>query len=214
MLAILDYKAGNQTSVRRALDHLGIPCAITADRGVIEAAQGIIFPGVGAAGQAMAEFARSGLAAVLSERIAAGVPLLGICVGCQILLDYSQENDTKALGIVPGECRLFNAAWTDENGEPIRVPHMGWNNVRLKHPDEPLFAGIAPEAEFYFVHSYYPAPAAQYVLGTTTYGEEFCSFHGRPGLWAVQFHPEKSGRPGLALLRNFANSCKEAGRAQ
>ena len=218
MLAILDYEAGNQTSVRRALDHLGIPCAITRDPKVVNAAAGLIFPGVGAAGQAMAEFTRSGLGAVLTERIAAGVPLLGICVGCQILLDYCQENDTKTLGIVPGECRLFNAAWTDEHGEPIRVPHMGWNSVALRNPGEPLFKGIASEAEFYFVHSYYPAPAAEYVLGTTTYGAEFCSFHGRPGLWAVQFHPEKSGRPGLALLRNFADYCattkKEAGRAQ
>jgi len=214
MLVILDYKAGNQTSVRRALDHLGIPCEITADPGRIAQAEGVIFPGVGAAGQAMAEFIRSGLDTALTERISAGVPLLGICVGCQILLDYSQENDTKALGVVPGECRLFNPAWTDENGDPIRVPHMGWNSVARKNPNEPLFKGISAEAEFYFVHSYYPAPAEEYVLGTTTYGIEFCSFHGRPGLWAVQFHPEKSGRPGLALLGNFADYCKEAGRAQ
>lgn len=214
MLAILDYKAGNQTSVRRALDHLGIPCEITADPRRIEAARGVIFPGVGAAGQAMDEFTATGLDKVLAERIAADTPLLGICVGCQILLDYSQENDTTALGIIPGECRLFNPSWTDENGELIRVPHMGWNSVQRKDPDDPLFAGIAPEAEFYFVHSYYPAPAPEFVLGTTTYGVEFCSFHGRRGLWAVQFHPEKSGRPGLSLLQNFADYCKEAGRAQ
>ncbi|WMW64627.1 imidazole glycerol phosphate synthase subunit HisH [Nitratidesulfovibrio liaohensis] len=212
MLAILDYKAGNQTSVRRALDHLGIPCVITADPAVIAGAHGVIFPGVGAAGQAMNELLTTGLDKVLKDQVQAGKPLLGICVGCQIMLDYSQENDTKALGIVPGECRLFNAAWTEEDGTPIRVPHMGWNSIVQKRPCE-LLKGIEPEAEFYFVHSYYPAPPESYVIATCTYGEEFCAIHGGPGLWAVQFHPEKSGRPGLALLRNFHAYCKEASRA-
>jgi len=212
MLAILDYKAGNQTSVRRALDHLGIPCAITADPAVIAGAHGVIFPGVGAAGQAMNELLTTGLDKVLKDQVQAGKPLLGICVGCQIMLDYSQENDTKALGIVPGECRLFNAAWTEEDGTAIRVPHMGWNRIVQKRPCE-LLKGIEPEAEFYFVHSYYPAPPESYVIATCTYGEEFCAIHGGPGLWAVQFHPEKSGRPGLALLRNFYAYCKEASRA-
>jgi glutamine amidotransferase len=212
MLAILDYKAGNQTSVRRALDHLGIPCAITADPAAIAGAHGVIFPGVGAAGQAMNELVTTGLDKVLKDQVQAGKPLLGICVGCQIMLDYSQENDTKALGIVPGECRLFNPAWTEEDGRPIRVPHMGWNRIVQKRPCE-LLKGIEPEAEFYFVHSYYPAPPESYVIATCTYGEEFCAIHGGPGLWAVQFHPEKSGRPGLALLRNFYAYCKEASRA-
>ncbi len=212
MLAILDYKAGNQTSVRRALDHLGIPCVITADPAVIAGAHGVIFPGVGAAGQAMNELLTTGLDKVLKDQVQAGKPLLGICVGCQIMLDYSQENDTKALGIVPGECRLFNAAWTEEDGRPIRVPHMGWNRIVQKRPCE-LLKGIEPGAEFYFVHSYYPAPPESYVIATCSYGEEFCAIHGGPGLWAVQFHPEKSGRPGLALLRNFHAYCKEASRA-
>ena len=212
MLAILDYKAGNQTSVRRALDHLGIPCIITADPAVIAGAHGVIFPGVGAAGQAMNELLTTGLDKVLKDQVQAGKPLLGICVGCQIMLDYSQENDTKALGIVPGECRLFNPAWTEEDGRPIRVPHMGWNRIVQKRPCE-LLKGIEPEAEFYFVHSYYPAPPESYVIATCSYGEEFCAIHGGPGLWAVQFHPEKSGRPGLALLRNFHAYCKEASRA-
>lgn len=212
MLAILDYKAGNQTSVRRALDHLGIPCVITADPAVIAGAHGVIFPGVGAAGQAMNELLTTGLDKVLKDQVQAGKPLLGICVGCQIMLDYSPENDTKALGIVPGECRLFNAAWTEEDGRAIRVPHMGWNRIVQKRPCE-LLKGIEPEAEFYFVHSYYPAPPESYVIATCTYGEEFCAIHGGPGLWAVQFHPEKSGRPGLALLRNFHAYCKEASRA-
>lgn len=209
MLAILDYKAGNQTSVRRALDHLGIPCRITADPAALADASGIIFPGVGAAGQAMFELTTTGLDAVLIDQVTAGKPLLGICVGCQILLDYSAENDTTALGIVPGQCAMFTPALTDEEGIPIRIPHMGWNSVTLRSPCE-LFDGIASEAEFYFVHSYYPVPSAQYVIGVTDYGLPFCSVHGRKGLWAVQFHPEKSGRPGLALLRNFAAYCREA----
>lgn len=214
MLAILDYEAGNQTSVLRALQGMSIPCEITAAPARIASADGIVFPGVGAAGQAMGNLTANGLDKVLAEQVRAGKPLLGICVGCQIMLDYSPENDTKTLGIVPGECRLFNPGWTDEDGQPIRVPHMGWNSVALKSADDPLFKGIDPASEFYFVHSYYPAPAREYVLGTTVYGTEFCSYHGREGLWAVQFHPEKSGRPGLRLLENFARYCTEARDAQ
>ncbi len=210
MLAILDYKAGNQTSVRRALDYLEIPNSITADPATIAKARGIIFPGVGAAGQAMDELATSGLDKVIKEQVLADKPLLGICVGCQILLEYSQENDTKALGIIPGECELFNPAWEDADGTPIRVPHMGWNSVELQK-DCALMSGIDAAAEFYFVHSYYPKPKGEYVIGTTTYGNTFCSIHGAPGLWAVQFHPEKSGRPGLQLLRNFYSYCQEVG---
>lgn len=212
MLAILEYRAGNQTSVRRALDHLEIPNVITADPEVIARAKGVIFPGVGAAGQAMSELSSTGLDGVIKQQVQAGKPLLGICVGCQILLDYSQENDTTALGIIPGQCVLFNSAWTDEQGEAIRVPHMGWNSLKRLKPCE-LLDGIEEDSEFYFVHSYYPNPKPDYVIATTHYGGTFCSIHGAPGLWAVQFHPEKSGRPGLALLRNFYNYCLEAANA-
>ncbi|THB67337.1 MAG: imidazole glycerol phosphate synthase subunit HisH, partial [Desulfovibrio sp.] len=209
MLAILDYKAGNQTSVRRALDHLGIPCEITADPERIAQAVGIIFPGVGAAGQAMDELESTGLDQVIKDQVQADKPLLGICVGCQILLDYSVENDTKALGVIPGQCVMFNPAWEEEDGTPINVPHMGWNRITLVREDCHLFRGIDPESEFYFVHSYYPSPKPDYVIGTTFYGRPFCSVHGAPGLWAVQFHPEKSGRPGLKILKNFYEYCRE-----
>lgn len=214
MIAILDYKAGNQTSVQRALNALEVDNTVTADPKVLAHAYGVIFPGVGAAGQAMAELTSTGLDKVLKEHVQAGRPLLGICVGCQILLAYCEENKTKALEIIPGQCRLFNPGWEDEQGLPLRVPHMGWNTVTLKNPAELLFADIDPRSEFYFVHSYYPAPEERYVLGTTQYGEDFCSFHGRQGLWAVQFHPEKSGRPGLQLLKNFSTYCQEAGNAE
>lgn len=213
MLAIFDYKAGNQTSVHRALEHLEIPNKITNDPDDLNNATGIIFPGVGAAGQAMEELHSHGLDDVIKGLIRDKKPVLGICVGCQILLDYSEENDTSALKIIPGECRLFNPSWTDYENVTIRVPHMGWNQVNLKQPCE-LFEGIDPQADFYFVHSYYPAPSDEFVIGTTRYGIDFCSIHGRKGLWAVQFHPEKSGRPGLQLLENFYNYCQEAADAQ
>ncbi|WP_022661872.1 imidazole glycerol phosphate synthase subunit HisH [Paucidesulfovibrio longus] len=208
MLAIFDYNAGNQTSVRRALDAIGIPNKITNDPDELQRATGIIFPGVGAAGQAMDELTSGGLDEALKALIWQEKPVLGICVGCQILLDYSEENNTKALAVIPGECRLFNPSWTDYEGMPIRVPHMGWNTVELVRECE-LFKGIEPDANFYFVHSYYPAPKEEFVLGNTIYGRPFCSVHGRRGLWAVQFHPEKSGRPGLKLLQNFHDYCRE-----
>ncbi len=213
MLAILDYKAGNQTSVKRALDYLEIPCAITASSSDVENAHGIVFPGVGAAGQAMDELERTGLDSILKKQIEAGKPLLGICVGCQILLDYSPENDTQTLGVIPGECAMFNHSLKDEDGDPIRVPHMGWNRVEVQKHCE-LFDDIDPESEFYFVHSYYPSPKPEFILATTFYGTRFCSVHGRRGLWAVQFHPEKSGRPGLKLLSNFYKYCLETIDAQ
>jgi glutamine amidotransferase len=213
MLAILDYKAGNQTSVKRALDYLGLANTITSDAGTLSASQGIVFPGVGAAGQAMSELVQTGLADLLKEQIWREKPLLGICVGCQILLDYSPENDTRTLGVIPGECAMFNPSWTDEQGFPIRVPHMGWNSIEAVE-DSVLLKGVDPASDFYFVHSYYPVPAEEYVIAMTTYGRPFCSVHGRPGLWATQFHPEKSGRPGLQILSNFASYCQEVGHAQ
>ncbi len=209
MLAILDYKAGNQTSVRRALEYLRIPCRIAATAEETKGAAGLIFPGVGAARQAMDHLRDTGMDQVLAEAVAARLPILGICLGCQILLEYSEENgNTSTLGHIPGYNRAFDPAWTD-GGEPIRIPHMGWNSVETAEEHE-LFRGIEPGAQFYFVHGYYPVPAAEYVIGRTDYGLNFCSAFGRPGLWAVQFHPEKSGRPGLALLNNFYKYCLES----
>ncbi len=213
MLAILDYKAGNQTSVRRALEHMGIPCAVTADPALLESAQGIIFPGVGAAGQAMRALGEAGQAAALRRAVDVGQPLLGICLGCQILLERSEENDTPTLGLVTGVCRRFEDNLRQEDGSPAPVPHMGWNSLRVLAPCR-LLKGVEPAAEFYFVHGYYVEPAPALVLATTVYGREFCSLYGREGLWAAQFHPEKSGRPGLALLRNFYDYCREARHAQ
>lgn len=209
-LAILDYEAGNQTSVLRALQALGIPAAITARREELTAAPGVIFPGVGAAGQAMSLLERTGLDEVLRDLVRQGTPLLGVCLGCQILLEHSEESDTRTLGVVKGRCPRFEESLRDENGEPVVIPHMGWNGYTLRQKSR-LFSGIAKDAEFYFVHSYYAEPEPDLVIATTYHGREFCSAYGRDGLWAVQFHPEKSGKAGLALLRNFYNYCREAG---
>lgn len=212
MLAILDYKAGNQTSVRRALEHLQIPCAITTGTQGLETYDGIIFPGVGAAAQAMNYLKADGLDAALKNAANKGQPILGICLGSQILLDYSEESNTPTLGILPGKCRRFPDNMLQEDGSEAKIPHMGWNSLKLKRQN-PLMNGIPETAEFYFVHSYYVEPDESLVLATTTHGMEFCSFYGRDGLWAVQFHPEKSGRPGLALLENFNLWCRERANA-
>ena len=206
MLAILDYEAGNQTSVLRGLASQGIPAKITADAGELLAASGVIFPGVGTAGQAMDLLTRTGLDKVLKDLVRRGKPLLGVCLGCQILLERSEEADTETLGLVKGKCVRFDPALKDEAGDPICIPHMGWNGYSLKRPSL-LFKGIPADAEFYFVHGYYTEPEPDLVIATTYHGREFCSVLGRDGFWAVQFHPEKSGRPGLTLLKNFYDYC-------
>lgn len=213
MLAIIDYEAGNQTSVARALTYLGIPNTITASPQALLQAQGIIFPGVGAAGQAMSALRHGGLDRALAEVVAKGIPLLGICLGCQILLSHSEENATITLGIVPGECKRFDAALCEENGTPVRIPHMGWNSLTI-HKDSTLLRGLAPDAEFYFVHSYYAVPPVEMRIASTLYGVEFCAVYGREGLWAAQFHVEKSGRPGLSILKNFYEYCQGGNHAQ
>lgn len=203
MIAILDYRAGNLTSVERALHFLGFPCEVTASHQRIRAAAHLIFPGVGAAGKAMQDLKELGLDILLKERLEAGVPILGICVGLQVLFDTSEENDTTCLGILPGKVRLFPKNLRDERGDPLKVPHMGWNEVVFARP-HPVFQGVPPGSEFYFVHSYYPELSdPRYALGRTTYGIPFVCAVGFENLVAVQFHPEKSGPPGLQILHNF-----------
>jgi glutamine amidotransferase len=203
MIAIIDYRAGNLTSVARAVNHLGFRCAVTHDLAAIRRAQRIIFPGVGAAGAAMSSLKHLGLDAVLAEQAAAGKPILGICIGCQVILNHSAENDTRCLGLVAGRVAAFPAGLTDENGRALKIPHMGWNRIRIR-ADHPFLAGIRAEDEFYFVHSYYPVPDDPgSVLATSDYGLGFASVIGRGHLVATQFHLEKSGRPGLRMLKNF-----------
>ena len=203
MIAIIDYKAGNLKSVERALRKLGYGCRITQRREEILSCERIIFPGVGAAGKAMADLKHLGLDKVLRHEFHAGKPILGICLSAQIILERSRENEAECLGLIKGDVELFPQPLFSEKNERLKIPHIGWNGVHTskKHP---VLEGIDPADEFYFVHAYYPRPASdEYVFGTTRYGIEFASVIGYNNLIAVQFHPEKSGKAGLRLLENF-----------
>ena len=197
MTVIIDYQAGNLTSVVRSLKALGMVAKVTQDPAVVAQATRIIFPGVGAAGKAMATLRELGLDQALRQSFARGVPILGICLGAQIILEHSEENDAACLGLLPGRTRALLLS------EGLKIPHMGWNRVRFLR-DHRVFKGLPEGAEYYFVHSYYPAPAeASMVLGVTDHGIEFPSAIAWRNLVATQFHPEKSGRFGLQILENF-----------
>lgn len=202
MIVIIDYRAGNLTSVKLAFDSLGVRTLITDDPRRILSAERVVFPGVGAAGSAMRTLRRLGLDAAIREVVARGTPFLGICLGTQIVFERSQEDGgVEGIGLIPGTVTRFRP-----KSRLDKVPQMGWNSVAQarKHP---VFRGIADNSEFYFVHSYYPAPSdPACVLGRTVYaGVTFASVVGRDNLVATQFHPEKSGRVGLRLLRNFVS---------
>lgn len=204
MITIVDYGAGNLTSVARAVAHLSFDSRITDDPDKIVAAERVIFPGVGAAGSAMETMEEKGIDQALKTVFKAGIPMLGICVGCQIVLEESRENQTRCLGLIPGRADRFSddmPAPGDE--ERLKVPHMGWNGLN-KVRDHDLLKGIRTTDEFYFVHSYFPCPTEENaVFGVTEYGIEFASAIGLDNLFATQFHLEKSGKPGLTILNNF-----------
>jgi len=203
MIAIVDYKAGNLRSVERALKGLGFPCRITHDPKEILDAERVVFPGVGAAGTAMADLRGLGLDRVLRQALEGGKPFLGICLGAQIILERSEEDHADCLGFIAGEARAFPVPLTALTGERLKVPHMGWNGLGPTR-GHPVLKGTGPDDEFYFVHAYYPAPVSDnHIIGTTDYGIRFPSVIGRNNLIAMQFHPEKSGRPGLRILKNF-----------
>lgn len=197
--AIVDYDAGNLRSVQRACHEVGLEAQIVGDPETLLRADRVIFPGVGAAGAAMQSLTRRGLGDALKEVIARGTPTLGICLGLQISLEYSEENDTRTLGLFAGQVRRF--ALSDP---ALKVPHMGWNEVRGLRP-HPLLAGLEPGDEFYYVHAYYPDPEDRgIVYAVSDYEHEFACALGRGNYFATQFHPEKSGRVGLRLLRCFS----------
>jgi glutamine amidotransferase len=204
MISIIDYKAGNLTSVERALKKLSIPCRITHDPELILQSERVIFPGVGAAGEAMKVLRAGGLDEAIKAYFRSGRPLLGICLGTQVILDFSQENQTPCLGILPGETVRFPDPHLDENEKILKIPHMGWNRVEWNR-GHPLVRTLPPQSTFYFVHSYYPVPREEnHILGRTHYGFSFPSALAYRNLAALQFHPEKSGPPGLALLQAFS----------
>ena len=197
-IAILDYDAGNLTSVQRALHHLGLDATITADPAVVARADKVVFPGVGAAGQCMASLHAKGLGVALRQAVDAGKPVLVICVGMQLLFESSEEDGgVPCLGILPGKVVRFRP--TDPT---VKIPHMGWNPTRLTDPV--LNAGIPQDSAFYYVHSYHcmPGPGVE-VIATADHGGPFCAGVRRGNLAAMQFHPEKSGELGLKLIRNF-----------
>ena len=200
-VAILDYGMGNLRSVEKALERVGAEAEITSDRARVEQADGVILPGVGAFPKAMDRVRETGLDALVAGRIEAGVPVLGICLGMQLLFDSSVENEGgSGLSLLGGMVEPLAA-----NG--YKVPHIGWSPVRWEHGSE-LTEGLGEETPFYFVHSFAPRPASEeVVLGTAAYGERFACAVERPPLYGVQFHPEKSSSAGLRLLSNFARLC-------
>jgi glutamine amidotransferase len=196
-ITIVDYHAGNLTSVRLAVEKLGRAALVTSKPEDVRAAERLIFPGVGAAEAAMGTLRGLGLDGALSDYAATGRPTLGICLGAQIILDFSEEGNVGCLGLVPGRVERL------EVPAGVKVPHMGWNEVAFEQP-HPLWDGLESGLQFYFVHSYAPAPAAQSaVIGMTDYHGLFASALAQENIAATQFHPERSGRVGLKVLENF-----------
>ena len=196
MIAIVDYGMGNRRSVEKALEHVGADPRLTADHATLRAADGIVVPGVGAFPEAMRRFRAHGLDELVREQAEAGVPVLGLCLGMQLLFESSTEHEgATGLGLLPGEVTALRAP---------RVPHIGWNLVTFERPSV-LTEGLGEAAAFYHVHSLAPEPAnPDDVVGRGEYGGRFVSIVERGNVMGVQFHPEKSSRDGLALLRNFA----------
>ncbi|MBI4200491.1 MAG: imidazole glycerol phosphate synthase subunit HisH [Chloroflexi bacterium] len=194
-IVVVDYGAGNLRSVAKALERLGASPRVTSDPRALLRARGVVLPGVGSSGTAMAALEERRLVEPLRELMARGTPFFGVCLGMQLLFQTSEEDPRPCLGILPGRVRRLPGG--------LKVPHMGWNQVALLRP-HPVFQDVPSGSEFYFVHSYYGEPAdASLALGTTDYGVTFCSAVARGNLVATQFHPEKSGPTGLRLYENF-----------
>lgn len=202
-IAILDYGMGNLRSVEKALEHVGVTATITDDAGDVQAADGVILPGVGAFPRAMERIRELGLDELIAERREAGAPILGICLGLQLLFGSTTE-----LGGATG-LGLFDGDVTDLEAEGLKVPHIGWSPVRWERESR-LAEGIPSETPFYFVHSFAPRPSGDELLGSAEYGSRFCCAAERDNVFGVQFHPEKSSVAGLRLLSNFAGVCAKS----
>ena len=199
MIAIIDYQMGNLRSVQKGFERVGHAAAITSDPAILAKASKLVLPGVGAFADAIAELHRRELVGPICDAIGEGKPFLGICLGLQLLFDRSfEDGEHEGLGVVPGEVRKFDIP------SEYKVPHMGWNEVKFARK-APIFDGIADGSHFYFVHSYYVVPTDKNVVdGQASYPDPFCATIWRDNLYATQFHPEKSQRDGLRVLRNFA----------
>jgi imidazole glycerol-phosphate synthase subunit HisH len=199
LIAIADYGMGNRRSVEKALEHVGARPQITRDPELLRSSDGVVLPGVGAFPEAMRQVTRLGLDQPLTERARAGGPLLGLCLGMQLLFERSSEHEGAAgLGLLPGDVTALQAP---------KLPHIGWNLVGFER-ESALTDGLGEAAAFYHVHSFACRPADEAdVVGRSEYGERFVSIVERGALFGTQFHPEKSSVDGLALLRNFAGVC-------
>ena len=201
MICIVDYGMGNLRSVSKALEKVGGEVTISSRPEELRTAQKIVLPGVGAFGDASQELQKRSLFEPLCEMIRKKKPFLGICLGMQLLLEESEESPgVVGLGIFKGKVRRFQ-------NPNVKIPHIGWNQLKVKKPDFPAFGSLPLESFFYFVHSYYPAPQdPALILGEADYGgETFPAFIGNETIWAAQFHPEKSQDAGLQILRNFVS---------
>jgi glutamine amidotransferase len=199
-ICILDYGMGNLRSVEKALEHIGATATIANDPGAVRAADGLVLPGVGAFPKAMERVRELGLDELIVERRDAAVPILGICLGLQLLFESTTElGGAAGIGMLPG-----GVAELESDG--LKVPHIGWSPVRWER-DSRLTEGIESETPFYFVHSFAPSPGPDDLLGTAAYGARFACAAERDNVFGVQFHPEKSSAAGLRLLSNFAGVC-------
>lgn len=200
MIIVIDYDAGNTANVLRALQKIGVQAELSSNRDKILAADGLILPGVGAYPAAMAELQQRGLVSAIKEAVAKGTPLLGICLGMQVLTEIGLEHqETQGLGFIPGVCREIQATKT------MPVPHMGWNDLTVKQ-DSPLTAGLAGKSVS-FVHSYFTDVPKEYIDVTADYGIEVPAMIHKDNVYGAQFHPEKSGDVGLGILEKFISLC-------
>jgi len=207
-IAVIDYGMGNLRSVAKAIEHVvkpGDSVQVTSEPAQILGADRVVFPGQGAARDCMAAISEHHLNRAVLDA-ARSKPFLGICMGLQVLLEFSEENQgTELLKLIPGEVVRFDPRSVDAQGHRLKIPHMGWNQVH-QVGQHPIWAGIPQDSRFYFVHSYFVVPEQpELTAGTTDYGVEFTSALAKDNLFAVQFHPEKSAHWGLTLLRNFVN---------
>lgn len=202
MIIVIDYDAGNTANVLRALKKIGVQAELSSDPTKILAARGLILPGVGAYPAAMAELTKRGLVPVIKEAVAKGAPLLGICLGMQVLTEVGLEHqETKGLGFIPGVCREIKAT------KNMPVPHMGWNKLTVKH-ESPLTDGLEGQS-VYFVHSYFTDVPKEYIDVTANYGIDVPAMIHKDNVYGAQFHPEKSGDVGLGILKKFIALCEK-----